>query len=137
MYFNTFAGDPLPAAQAQATMEIIAEEKLSENALAMGRRIVDGLTGMMARHEMIGDVRGRGLLLGMELVKDRKSKAFASEEAARFMDRCKDHGILLGKGGLRGNVIRIAPPLSINEAQVDHLLEVVDRVLTELERVPG
>jgi 4-aminobutyrate aminotransferase-like enzyme len=133
MYFNTFAGDPLPAAQAQATMEIIEEENLSENALAMGRRIVDGLTDMMSRHAMIGDIRGRGLLLGMELVKDRKSKEFASAEAARLMDLCKDHGVLLGKGGLRGNVIRIAPPLSISADQVDHLLEVMDRALSELE----
>ena len=133
MYFNTFAGDPLPAAQAQATMEIIEEENLSENALAMGRRIVDGLTDMMSRHAMIGDIRGRGLLLGMELVKDRKSKEFASAEAARLMDLCKDHGVLLGKGVLRGNVIRIAPPLSISADQVDHLLEVMDRALSELE----
>ena len=132
MYFNTFAGDPLPAAQAQATMEIIAEEQLSANALVMGQRIVDGLTDMMSRHEMIGDIRGRGLLLGMELVKDRNSKEFASAEAARLMDLCKDKGVLLGKGGLRGNVIRIAPPLSINAAQVDHLLEVVDQALAEL-----
>jgi 4-aminobutyrate aminotransferase-like enzyme len=133
MYFNTFAGDPLPAAQARATIDVIAEERLSENALAMGRRIVEGLTDMMSRHPMIGDVRGRGLLLGMELVKDRKSKEFAPAEAARFMDLCKDRGVLLGKGGLRGNVIRIAPPLTINAEQVDQMLEVVDQVLAELE----
>ncbi len=133
MYFNTFGGDPMQAAQARATLDIIAEEKLSENALAMGARIVDGLTDMMSRHAMIGDVRGRGLLLGMELVKDRKSKEFAAEEAARFMDLCKDRGVLLGKGGLRGNVIRIAPPLTINAEQVDQLLDVMDRALAELE----
>jgi 4-aminobutyrate aminotransferase-like enzyme len=87
---------------------------------------------MMNRHPMIGDVRGRGLLLGMELVKDRKTKEFASAEAARFMDLCKDRGVLLGKGGLRGNVIRIAPPLTINAAEVDQLLEVMDQALAEL-----
>jgi 4-aminobutyrate aminotransferase-like enzyme len=81
-----------------------------------------------------GDVRGRGLLLGVELVKDRKSKEHASAEAARLMDTCKDHGVLLGKGGLYGNVIRIAPPMTINAEQVDHLLEVVDRALAEVGR---
>jgi 4-aminobutyrate aminotransferase-like enzyme len=132
MYFNTFGGDPMQAAQAKATLDIIADEKLSENALAMGRRIVDGIEQMMQRHEIIGDVRGRGLLLGMELVRDRQTKEHATEEAARLMDRCKDRGVLLGKGGLRGNVIRIAPPLSINAEQVDHLLEVIDQCLAEL-----
>jgi 4-aminobutyrate aminotransferase-like enzyme len=133
-YFNTFGGDPMQSAQAKATMDIIAEEKLSENAIAMGARLVDGFKQMMSKHEMIGDVRGRGLLLGVELVKDRKSKEHASAEAARLMDTCKDHGVLLGKGGLYGNVIRIAPPMTINAEQVDHLLEVVDRALAEVGR---
>jgi 4-aminobutyrate aminotransferase-like enzyme len=132
MYFNTFGGDPWQTAQAQTTMDIIAEENLIENSHEMGARIVDGLTQMMGRFEMIGDVRGRGLLLGMEMVKDRKSKAHASEEAARLMDLCKDRGVLLGKGGLRGNVIRIAPPMTINAEQVDQLLEAIEQSLAEL-----
>ncbi|MFT5139317.1 MAG: alanine-glyoxylate transaminase/(R)-3-amino-2-methylpropionate-pyruvate transaminase [Lysobacterales bacterium] len=132
MYFNTFGGDPYPVAQAQATMDIIAEENLIENARAMGARIVDGLNEMAKTHEMIGDVRGRGLLLGMEMVKDRKSKEWASAEATRFMDLCKDRGVLLGKGGLKGNVIRIAPPLTINAEEVDQLLEVMDKSMTQL-----
>ena len=132
MYFNTFGGDPMQTAQARVTMDIIAEEKLIDNAHEMGARIVDGLKEMMKRHSLIGDIRGRGLLLGMELVKDRKTKEFASAEAARFMDLCKDRGVLLGKGGLRGNVIRIAPPLTINAEQVDQLLEVMDQSLAAL-----
>jgi len=132
LYFNTFAGDPLVAAQAKATIDIITEEKMSENALTMGARVVDGIKQLMKRHEIIGDVRGRGLLLGMELVRDRKTKEHATEEAARLMDRAKDHGVLLGKGGLKGNVVRIAPPLTITAAQVDELLEVIDLCLTEI-----
>ena len=132
MYFNTFGGDPMQTAQARVTMDIIAEEKLIDNAHEMGARIVDGLKEMMKHHTIIGDIRGRGLLLGMELVKDRKTKEFASAEAARFMDLCKDRGVLLGKGGLRGNVIRIAPPLTINAEQVDQLLEVMDQSLAAL-----
>jgi 4-aminobutyrate aminotransferase-like enzyme len=132
LYFNTFAGDPMQAAQAKATIDVITEEKLSDNALNMGRRIVDGIEQMMARHDLIGDVRGRGLLLGMELVRDRKTKEHATEEAARLMDLCKDRGVLLGKGGLNGNVIRIAPPLTIRAEQVDHMLGVIDQSLAEL-----
>jgi len=132
MYFNTFGGDPMQTAQAKATMDIIAEEKLIDNAREMGARIVDGLTQMMDRHEKIGDIRGRGLLLGMELVKERKSKEHASEETARLMDLCKDRGVLLGKGGLRGNVLRIAPPMTINAEQVDQLLEAIDQSLAEI-----
>ena len=98
----------------------------------MGARIVDGLKEMMKRHAMIGDIRGRGLLLGMELVKDRKTKEHASAETVRLMDLCKDRGVLLGKGGLRGNVIRIAPPMTINAEQVDQLLEVLDQSLALL-----
>ena len=69
----------------------------------------------------------------MELVKDRNTKEHAVEEAARLMDLCKDRGVLLGNGGLRGNVVRIAPPLTINAEQVDQLLSVVDQVLTHIE----
>ncbi len=132
MYFNTFAADPMQTAQARVTLEVIKEEKLSENALAMGARIMDGLRQLMKRHELIGDVRGRGLLLGMELVKDRKTKEHAVAETARLMDLCKDRGVLLGKGGLFGNVLRIGPPLTINAEQVDFLLEAIDQSLTEI-----
>ncbi|MBT8063172.1 MAG: aspartate aminotransferase family protein [Xanthomonadales bacterium] len=132
LYFNTFGADPYPVAQAQATMDIIKEEGLINNAREMGARIVDGLNEMAKRHHWIGDVRGRGLLLGMEMVRDRKTKEHAVAEAARFMDLCKDRKVLLGKGGLKGNVIRIAPPLTINAQQVDQLLEVMDQSLAEL-----
>ncbi len=134
LYFNTFGGDPLQTAQAKVTMDIINEEKLADNAVAMGQRLFDGLQQLMQRHRLIGDVRGRGLLLGMELVKDRKSKAYASAEAAALMDQCKDNGLLLGKGGLFGNVIRIAPPLSITAGQVDTMVDIIDRSLSELDQ---
>ena len=133
MYFNTFGGDPMQTAQAKITMDIIAQENLIGNAREMGARIVDGLKQLMNRYELIGDVRGRGLLLGMELVKDRKTKEHASAETARLMDLCKDRGVLLGKGGLKGNVLRIAPPMTINAEEVDRLLEVIDQSLAELE----
>lgn len=133
-YFNTSSGDPFQTAQAKLTMEVIKEEKLSENAVTMGRRLMEGLQDLMHKHSIIGDVRGRGLLMGIELVKDRKTKIYATAEAARLMDICKDKGLLLGKGGLFGNVIRLAPPLSINAQQVDTILEIIDNSLQDLAR---
>lgn len=132
LHFNTFGGDPFQTVQAKLTMDVIREEKMAENAVAMGQRLMDGLKGLMNEHEIIGDVRGRGLLMGMELVKDRSTKEHATAETAALMDRCKDHGLLLGKGGLFGNVLRIAPPISVNEQQVDEMISVIDRSLHEL-----
>lgn len=132
LYFNTFGGDPMQTAQARATMDIIAEENLIANAKSMGKRLKDGLQELMKKHSLIGDVRGKGLLVGMEFVKDRVSKEHAVEETLVFMDKCKERGVLVGKGGLFGNVVRVAPPLSIKASQVDELLEVFDRSLAEI-----
>lgn len=133
-YFNTFGGDPYQTLQAKLTMEIIREEKLVENAKNMGAKLKDGLQQMQKHQPLIGDVRGRGLLLGIELVKDKKTKVHATEEAALFMDACKERGLLLGKGGLQGNVIRLAPPISINESQVNSMLEIMDKAFTEISK---
>jgi 4-aminobutyrate aminotransferase-like enzyme len=133
-YFNTFGADPFQTLQAKITIDIIREESLVENARAMGALLVDGLNQLAKRHMIIGDVRGRGLLLGVELVKDRKTKEYATAECTRILDLCKDRKLLLGKGGLKGNVIRLAPPLSINREQVGTMLEVMDQSFTELGR---
>lgn len=134
LYFNTFAADPYQMIQAKVTMEVIEEEKLVENAKNMGKLLKDGMQEMMKKHTIIGDVRGRGLLMGMELVKDRTTKAYAAEECARFMDACKDRGLLLGKGGLMGNVVRIAPPLNINRQDVAFMLETMDQAFQEISK---
>ena len=133
LYFNTFGGDPYQTMQALTTMEIIDEEKLVENARVMGERLKAGLTEMMKRHPLMGEVRGRGLLLGVELVKDRTTKEYATAECAELMERCKAKNLLIGKGGLFGNVVRLAPPISINAEQVDRVLKVLDECLTEMK----
>ena len=125
-YFNTFGGDPYQTIQAKITMDIIKEENLVENAKNMGAMLKDGLTQLMKKHHLIGDVRGRGLLLGVELVKVRTPKTYAVDEAVKFMDICKDKGLLLGKGGLFGNVTRLAPPISIKKEQIQSMLEIMD-----------
>jgi 4-aminobutyrate aminotransferase-like enzyme len=134
LYFNTFGGDPFQTAQAKATMEVIEEEGMIANAKAMGKLLADGMKEMMKTHPLVGDVRGRGLLLGMELVKDRTTKVHAPDEAILLMDLCKEKGLLLGKGGLGGNVIRVAPPLSINKDEVGFMLKTIDESLREIEQ---
>lgn len=134
-YFNTFAADPYPAMQAKLTLDVIREEGLIENAKAMGQVLKDGLEQMMKTHSIIGDVRGRGLMVGVELVKDRTSKAYATEECVQFLEECQERGLLLGKGGLYGNVIRIAPPLSIKRDQVDSLLQIMDQSFHALKKM--
>lgn len=128
-YFNTFGGDPYQAAQALATIEIIDDEHLIERARSMGAYLREGLEELQKRHLLIGDVRGRGLLLGLELVSDRNSKAYARAETLKLLEQCRKRGLLLGKGGYYGNVIRIAPPLSIDRAQCERIIQVLDESL--------
>lgn len=133
LFFNTFGSDPYQTMQAKVTMEIIREEKLIENARTQGNYLLDQLKAMMPKHKLIGDVRGRGLLLGFELVKDRNTKEYATAETAELMELCRQKGLLVGKGGLFGNVVRLAPPLSVNRAQCDQMLRIIDESLHTIE----
>ena len=133
LYFNTFGGDPYQTAQAKATLDVIDDENLIANAKAMGALLMTGLKDMMKDFPLIGEVRGRGLMIGVELVKDQKTKAFASEETVKFMDLCKDRGLLVGKGGLMGNVVRLAPPLSINKDEVNSMLRIMSECFKALK----
>ncbi|HWD18814.1 MAG TPA: aminotransferase class III-fold pyridoxal phosphate-dependent enzyme [Verrucomicrobiae bacterium] len=132
IHFNTFGGNPVVCAQGKAVLEVIERENLQANSLAMGNHIVAGLQRLMAKHNIIGDVRGKGLLLGIELVKDRATKEPAKAECARVVETCRDLGLLLGKGGLWGQVIRFAPPMTITRADADFLLEALDAAFTTL-----
>jgi alanine-glyoxylate transaminase/(R)-3-amino-2-methylpropionate-pyruvate transaminase len=132
IHFNTFGGNPVVCAQGLAVLEVIEREKLQENALNMGNRIFAGLTRLKQKHNIIGDVRGKGLILGIELVKDRQSKEPARAECAQVLESAREMGLLLGKGGLWGQTIRFSPPMCINEHDTDFLLEVLDRTLSAL-----
>src|SRR5213082_1270388 len=131
-HFNTFGGNPVVCAQGIAVLEVIEREKLQENALKIGNRILSGLNRLKEKYELPGDVRGKGLLLGIELVKDRQSKEPAKEECAQVMETCKEMGLLLGKGGLWGQTIRFSPPMCVNEQDANFLLDVLDRALASL-----
>jgi alanine-glyoxylate transaminase/(R)-3-amino-2-methylpropionate-pyruvate transaminase len=126
IHFNTFGGNPVASAVGKAVLEVIDEEGLQANARAMGAHILAGLARLAEKYPIIGDVRGKGLMLGIELVKDRTTKEPATAECAQVVEIAKDLGLLLGKGGLRGQTIRFAPPMCITRADADFLLEVLD-----------
>jgi len=129
IHLNTFGGNPVSMAQGLATLEVIEEERLQENARVVGGYFKEQLKKLQKRHKLIGDVRGQGLMLGVELVKDRETKEPATSETMVALEEAKNQGVLLGKGGLSGNVIRIKPPMCINKANVDLAIEVLDNCL--------
>lgn len=126
IHFNTFGGNPVVTAMGKAVLDVIDREKLQENSLRLGAHILAGLHKLKEKHSLIGDVRGRGLMLGIELVIDRKTKEPAKAECARVLETARDLGLLLGKGGLSGQTIRFAPPMCITRSDADFLLEVLD-----------
>jgi len=133
VHFNTFGGNPLSMAAGLAVLDIIEEDGLQENARVVGGRLKAGLRDLMVRHRLIGDVRGMGLMLGAELVRNRATKEPATEETVAVWEAAKEMGVLLGKGGLDGNVLRIKPPMCVTAADVDFTVEVLDAALTRVE----
>lgn len=130
VHFNTFGGNPVVTAMGKAVLEVIESEHLQENSLKLGTYILAGLNNLKAKHKIIGDVRGKGLMLGIEMVKDRATKDPASAECAHVVESAKDLGLLLGKGGLWGQTIRFAPPMCITRADADFLLAVLDKAFS-------
>ena len=128
---STFGGNPVSMAAARAVMKVIERDNLKENARVVGGYLRDGLEDLVSRHQVVGDVRGMGLMQALELVEDRESKQPAAKATARFMEKARDHGLILGKGGLYGNVIRISPPLNIGKSDVDEALGMMDRALSD------
>ena len=130
-YFNTFGGNPVSCEIGLAVLDVIRDERLQERALAVGGRLKAGLRGLAERHPIVGDVRGLGLFLGIELVRDRAARSPAAEAATYVVERMKDHGILLSTDGPEHNVIKMKPPLTFSEADADRAVLAFDRVLSE------
>ena len=133
VHFNTYGGNPVSMASGLATMEVIDAEGIQANAAKIGDYLLDELRGLQDKHELIGDVRGMGLMIGLELVTDRKSKAPAKEAAAELMEMTKHRGLILGKGGLYGNTMRIKPPMCITKDDAQFMIEVIDECLENIE----
>ena len=132
IHFNTFGGNPVVCAQGKAVLEVIERENLQANSLKLGNFILAGLEKLKAKHSIVGDVRGRGLLLGLELVKDRATREPAKAECAQLHETCRDFGLLVGKGGLWSQTIRLAPPMCLTQADAEFLLEILDTALSTL-----
>jgi alanine-glyoxylate transaminase/(R)-3-amino-2-methylpropionate-pyruvate transaminase len=133
VHFNTFGGNPVAMAAGNAVLDVLEDEKLSDNAYEVGNYLKGKLSDLMEKSPIIGDVRGMGLMLGVELVKDKKTKEPAPDLLLEVLERTKDNGVLLGKGGMVGNTLRIKPPLCFNKKDADRLISVLKESLKGLK----
>jgi alanine-glyoxylate transaminase/(R)-3-amino-2-methylpropionate-pyruvate transaminase len=125
IHFNTFGGNPVCMAAGSAVLDVIDDDGLQENSRVVGSRLKTGLKKLMAEHALVGDVRGMGLMLGMELVRDRTTKEPAKAETLEVLESSREMGVVFGKGGIDGNVLRIKPPMCITAEDADFAVEVL------------
>ncbi len=131
----TFGGNPVAMVAAKAVVDTIAKENLADNASEVGGHLRSRLDALTDKHEMIGEVRGMGLMQGVELVKDRKTKEPAPEATAAVMENAKDRGLIIGKGGLYGNTLRISPLLTAEKNDVDEAVDIIDKAMGDAAKV--
>ncbi len=131
--FSTYGGNPVTSAGALATLAYIEKHDLAANAAKVGKDMVARLRKMSEKRRLIGDVRGLGLMLGVELVRDRKTKEPASAEAMKVLEEARRRGLVLGKSGPANNVLRIGPPLTITTEQAEEGLGILDEALGAVE----
>ncbi len=127
--FSTFGGNPVTMRAAMATIEVIERENLAHNAKVTGDYLREKLMGLQERYDSIGDVRGMGLMQGLEFVKDRKTKEAHPQAVLKVFEETRKRGVLVGKGGLYGNVIRLGPPLIATKDNVDELVSALSEAL--------
>ncbi len=132
-YFNTFGGNPVSCAIGMEVLNVVLDENLQKHAKHVGERMLAGLQPLVDQYSIVGDVRGSGLFLGVELVRDRDTLEPAGEEAAYVADRMREQGILLGTDGPYHNVVKIRPPMPFDEENADYLVSTMKKVLEELE----
>ena len=133
-FFSTFGGNPVACAAGLAVLDVLRDESLQANAARTGAQLLAGLEQLAVRHALIGDVRGRGLMTGVELVRDRESREPAAAEKGRVLDGLRERGVLIGSDGPRGNVLKIRPPMPFAPAHAERLLEALDAVLGDVAR---
>jgi 4-aminobutyrate aminotransferase-like enzyme len=131
-HLSTFGGNPVSCAAALANIEFLEEQNLADEALKKGEYLKDQLERLKAKHKLIGEVRGKGLMIGIELVRDHASKTPASDEGKKIREICLENGVLLGFGGIYANVLRIQPPLVISQGQMENVVKVLDLALQKI-----
>jgi 4-aminobutyrate aminotransferase-like enzyme len=137
-YFNTFGGNPVSAAAGLAVLQVLERERLRENALAVGDYLRKRLRLLAQSHEIIGDVRGAGLFIGVELVRDRSTRAPATSETSRVVNGLRERRVLISGSGPAANILKIRPPLVFSRDNADLFVAALDEVLHELDQsIPG
>jgi len=129
-YFNTFGGNPVSTAVGLAVLDVIEDENILQNVNRVGEYLGEGLRALAPQHELVGDVRGKGLFYGLELVRDQASRKPATEEALRVRELLRENGVLLGVTSAFDNVIKIRPPMVFSQENADLLLESLSQALT-------
>ena len=130
-YFNTFGGNPVSCAAGLAVLDVLEQEDLQQNALEVGQYLVDGLWTLAERHEVIGDVRGSGFFLGLELVEDRERKTPATDLTKRVLNELRERGLLTGSIGPDANILKLRCPMVFTRENADYALGIIDETLTE------
>jgi 4-aminobutyrate aminotransferase-like enzyme len=133
-YFNTYGGNPVSAAVGLAVLDVIEEEGLIGNAASVGAYLREALRSLAARHPLLGDVRGEGLYVGIELVREGNPDLAAPAEARALVNALVEHGILINYSGPRANVLKIRPPLVFSRANADQIVDALDTILTGWQR---
>jgi 4-aminobutyrate aminotransferase-like enzyme len=134
---STFGGNPVTATAAKAVIDFIEEQKLLDNCTTTGAYLRARLEELKDKHEIIGDVRGMGLMQAIELVEDRESRKPATAQTMMLLETARENRLIVGKGGLYGNVIRVTPPMNIGRADVDHFIEALDKSLVACAAAAG
>ena len=135
-YFNTFGGNPVSCAAGLAVLDVIETENLQANALDVGQYLVDGLRALADRHELIGDVRGSGFFLALELVEDRATKAPATACTKRVLNDLRKRGLLTGSIGPHANILKLRCPMVFSRDNADYALDIIDQSLAEAATQP-
>ena len=130
-FFSTFGGNPVACAAGLAVLDVLRDEDRQRHALVVGSRLISGLKGLMERHPLVGDVRGSGFFLGVELVRDRQTREPAPDEACYVVNRLRERGILTGTDGPHENVLKLRPPLVFTEQDAELFVATLDEVLEE------
>lgn len=133
-YFNTFGGNPVSCAAGLAVLDTLEQDGLLRNATDQGAYILQGLKGLQEKYTAIGDVRGRGLFLGIDMVKDRGTKEHDGESASRIVNRARELGVLMGTDGPYDNVIKLRPPMTFTRQHADLLIDILDRAMGDVLR---
>jgi 4-aminobutyrate aminotransferase-like enzyme len=133
-HFSTWGGNPVMCTAASATIDYIVDHKLWENARDVGSLLLKQLAELEENYEIVGEVRGKGLMVGIEIVKEKKSKEPALEECKEIRKLCHDNGLIVGVGGLWSNVLRIQPPLTIKEEHVEQGIDILEMAVSTVNK---